>query len=138
MNKKYYLYVAWLQSLLALFGSLYFSEIMHYPPCVLCWYQRISIYPIGILIPVSILFQDKKIYRYIFSLTVPGFFISLYHNLLYYKYLPDAYSPCSTGVSCTSKYVEYFGFITIPLLGLIAFTVILISTYFYYKNERRY
>jgi len=138
MKIKYYLYIAWFQSLLAMLGSLYFSEILKYPPCVLCWYQRIATYPLVFIIPIAILFKDTKIYRYIFTLAIPGLLISIYHNLLYYKIIPDGLSPCSTGVSCTTKYIEYFGFLTIPLLGLIAFAVIIVSTYIYYRNERRH
>ena len=138
MKTKYYLYIAWIQSLFGMLGSLYFSEILQYPPCILCWYQRIAMYPLVMLIPIAIASQDKKVYRYIFPLAISGFLISIYHNLLYYMYLPHSFSPCITGVSCTTKYVEYFGFVSIPLLGLVAFTVILVSTYFYYKNERRY
>ena len=116
--------IAYLQSLIATLGSLYFSEILKYTPCTLCWYQRIAMYPIVVLLLISILTKDKNVYKYVLPLSITGTLISLYHNLLYYNIIKDNIIPCATGVSCTTRYVEYFGFITIPLLAFIAFNVI--------------
>jgi disulfide bond formation protein DsbB len=137
MKSKYFLYLAWIQSLFALFGSLYFSEILHYPPCTLCWYQRICLYPLALLLPIGLLYKDRNIYRYVLPLAIVGFLISCYQNLLYYRVLPENLAPCSFGVSCTTKYVEYFGFISIPLLALLATTVIIISLIAYKKYAGR-
>src|SRR5258708_4906886 len=123
--QKYLLYVAWIQSLVAMFGSLYFSEVMHFPPCVLCWYQRIFMYPLSLLIRVGIMNKDeKKLPFYILALSIPGTIISFYHNLLYFKILPENLAPCVAGISCTTKFIAYFGFITIPFLSLLAFLLI--------------
>lgn len=116
--------IAYIQSLIATLGSLYFSEILKYPPCTLCWYQRIAMYPIVVLLLVSILTKDKTVYRYVLPLSITGTLISFYHNLLYYNIIKDSIIPCASGVSCTTKYIEYFGFITIPLLAFVAFLVI--------------
>lgn len=127
------LYIAWVQSLIALSGSLYFSEIMKLPPCVLCWYQRILMYPLVVIIAVGILRKDKGIYQYVLPLSITGLLISIYHNLLYYKILPESIQPCTIGISCTTKQIEWLGFITIPLMSLTAFAIITICMLIYRK-----
>jgi disulfide bond formation protein DsbB len=119
-------YLAWIQSIVATFGSLYFSEIRKFPPCVLCWYQRILMYPLVILIAVGILRRDKNMHWYVLPLSILGMMISGYHNLLYYGILPESLAPCVAGVSCTTRFFSWFGFITIPLLSMTAFTIITI------------
>ncbi len=121
------IYIALIQAIIALLGSLYFSNIAGYPPCVLCWWQRIFMYPLVLTLIVGILRKDLKVYQYVLPPAILGWLISIYHNLLYYKIIPDTLSPCSTGVSCTTKFIEYWGFITIPFLSFIAFSVIIIA-----------
>ncbi len=128
------LYIAWLQSIVATLGSLYFSEVMKFPPCVLCWYQRILMYPLVFILAVGMVRKDKKVYTYVLPLSIMGLCIALYHNLLYYQILPESAAPCINGVSCTTKFIEWFGFITIPLLSLIAFTVITICMLLTWKS----
>lgn len=131
--KKNILYIAWIQSIVAMFGSLYFSEVMKLPPCVLCWYQRILMYPLVAIIAVGILEKNKRIYRYVLPLSITGLFIAIYHNLLYYKILPESIQPCTMGISCTTKQIEWLGFITIPLMSLTAFAVITTCMLIYRK-----
>jgi len=76
------------------------------------------------ILAIGIYLKDKKLPFYVLPLSVSGLFIAIYHNLLYYKILPESATPCLLGVSCTTKYIEWFGFITIPLLSLIAFLII--------------
>lgn len=116
-----YLVLAWVGSIVAMLGSLYFSEIRHFPPCVLCWYQRICMYPLVVIFAAGILSRDRFVYRYALPLTLSGLAIAVYHNLLYYNILPEAAAPCLAGVSCTTKFIEYFGFVTIPLLSGLGF-----------------
>lgn len=125
------LYIAWFQAALALAGSLFFSEVMKLPPCVLCWYQRIAMYPLVLILGTSIFRRDGAARFYNLPLALAGLVISVYHNLLYYKVIPQAIVPCTSGVSCTSKQIEWFGFVTIPFLSLCAFTVIVISLLLY-------
>lgn len=129
------LYVAWVIALVAVVGSLYFSEVRGFAPCVLCWFQRIAIYPLIVLLPVGILKKDPRIADYVLSLTVVGLLISIFQNLLYYKVIPESISPCTAGVSCTTKYVEYFGFISIPLLSFIALASITYVMVVYKKSN---
>jgi disulfide bond formation protein DsbB len=117
-------YALLIQAGIATAWSLFFSEIMKLPPCVLCWYQRIAMYPIVILVMVGILRNDKKLYVNVLALSIPWLLISIYHNLLYWKILPESVAPCTQGISCTTKFFEWFGFITIPLMALTAFTIV--------------
>ena len=128
-------FMAWLVSGVATLGSLFFSEVMRYPPCVLCWYQRICMYPLVLILGAGLIYQDKKIIRYALPLSLTGWGIAFYHNLLYYKLIPDSASPCSQGISCTTKFIEWAGFITIPLLSLIAFSLIILLLFISRKDN---
>ena len=121
---KYALYLAFLQAWIATLGSLYFSEIAKFPPCVLCWYQRICLYPLVAILTVGILRRDQKVYLYVLPLSITGSIIAVYQNLLYYNIIPESIKPCVQGISCTTKYIEWFGFVTIPLLSLTTFLII--------------
>lgn len=130
------LYLAWVGSLVAMLGSLYFSEIAKFPPCILCWYQRICMYPLVIILGIGIAKKDKNVFWYSFPLIIIGWLIGIYHNLLYYEILPEAVAPCRAGISCTTKFIEWFGFLTIPSLSLIGFTVIGILLIWAYKKSQ--
>ncbi len=140
MKTKYFLYLAWLVSIVASLGSLYFSEVMHLPPCVLCWYQRICLYPLVIIIGVGLWQKSRQIPYYVLPLSLIGLGIAIYHNLLYYNIIPEALAPCRAGVSCTTKFFEWFGFITIPWLSMLALTIISVAMIIVLvkeKNEQR-
>lgn len=124
-------YLAWIIALVAMVGSLFFSEVMNLPPCVLCWYQRIAMYPLVVVIGVGIVTRDSRLKNFALPLALVGLLISVYHNLLYYGILPESITPCTQGVSCTSRQIEWFGFITIPLLALIAFVAVSFCLWFY-------
>jgi len=121
LNQLFFLRLSFLISLSAIFGSLYFSEVLGYPPCVLCWYQRICIYPLAFIFGVGLLKEDRECLSYAWPLILVGTLIAAYHNLLYYGIIPESITPCKQGVSCSTRQVEYLGFITIPLLSLIGF-----------------
>jgi disulfide bond formation protein DsbB len=129
-------YVAWGQAAVATVCSLYFSEIAGYVPCFLCWYQRILMYPLVIVLGVGILRRERKLYQYVLPFTIIGGLIALFHVLLYYGVFKESAATCRAGISCTTKYIEYFGFLTIPLLSLIAFSVITICMIILYRKER--
>jgi disulfide bond formation protein DsbB len=134
--KENVLYIAWIQAVVGMAGSLFFSEILHFPPCVLCWYQRICMYPLVAILAVGIARKDKNVAWYVLPLTIIGLGISIFHNLLYYKLIPDELAPCTTGVSCTTKFIEYFGFITIPFLSMIAFILINTCVIYYHVTHK--
>ncbi len=118
--------IAFCLAIIATAGSLFFSEVMKLPPCVLCWYQRIFMYPLVFIFAVGLFKKSKDTFIHAAVLASVGLFISIYHNLLYYKLIPESITPCTTGVSCTSKQIEWLGFITIPFLSFVAFTLITI------------
>lgn len=128
-------YIAWLIALVSVVGSLFFSEVMHLPPCVLCWYQRIAMYPLVLTIGAGIIAGDPGWKKYSLPLSVVGLAISIYHNLLYYGFIPESIAPCSEGVPCNAVQIEWFGFITIPALGLLSFATITLCLIFY-RSER--
>ncbi len=132
--KKYILYIAWVQALAGTLISLYFSEIMHLPPCTLCWYQRVFYYPIVFILSVGILRKDfKHIFYYVFPLSIVGWSIAFFHVLLERGIIPESAGPCAAGISCTTRYIEWFGFLTIPLLSFIGFSIIILCMVIYKK-----
>ena len=133
------LYIAWTVALISTLGSLTFSEILHFPPCILCWYQRVCMYPQVAILTIGILFKDRLVAFYALPLVAIGWVIAIYHNLLYYSIIPEAAAPCREGVSCTTQYIHWLGFVTIPLLSLIGFTIIggLMLWYWRITNEPR-
>lgn len=121
-----YVFSAFIVSLVSTLGSLFFSEIMHFIPCSLCWYQRIFMYPLVLIFLINLLFPDDKLFKYAILLVVFGWLISIYHNLLMFGIIPENLSPCVQGVPCSTVYINWLGFITIPLLSFFAYTAILI------------
>ena len=131
------LYITLAQAIIATLGSLYFSEVMNLPPCVLCWYQRIAMYPLVAILAIGIIRKNRDIALYVLPLSLVGLAISIYHNLLYWKIIPESIAPCMAGVSCTTKFFEWFGFITIPFLALTAFVVINACMIIFIKNNKQ-
>lgn len=127
IDKKWsLLFICWLVAAISTLGSLFFSEVMRFPPCVLCWYQRILMYPLVIIFLMGLFPYDGKVIRFSFPLVLLGWLIAVYHNLLYYNILPESAAPCVLGISCTTVQIQWLGFITIPFLALTAFTILLI------------
>jgi disulfide bond formation protein DsbB len=124
-------------ALIATFGSLFFSDVLGYPPCLLCWYQRIAMYPLALIFLVALWTQDSGYRKYTLPLAIIGLSIAVYHNLLYYGFLPDSVTPCQQGVSCTSKQVEWLGFVTIPLLSLLSFSILSVAQLLSFKSEAK-
>ena len=116
-------HIALLAAWIATFGSLFFSEVLGWRPCVLCWYQRILMYPLALLLAIGILRRDRGLYWYILPFSIVGIGVSLYHYLLIKT---DWFPPpaCAVDVPCTVDYLNWFGFINIPFLALTAFSII--------------
>lgn len=128
-------YAAWLLALLSAAGSLFFSEVMELQPCVLCWYQRIAMYPLVLIIGIGIAAKDHRWKAYALPLALIGLALAVYHNLVYYGIIPESLTPCTRGVSCSERQLEWFGFITIPLMGLVSF--LLISAFILIYNPKK-
>jgi len=114
---------AWGVALIAMLGSLYLSEIMHFLPCLFCWYQRIAMYPLVFVLGVGILRADTAVWRYAIPLPVIGFLISVYHVVIQWQPNLNVAS-CAVGAPCSGRYVAVFGFITIPTMAGAAFLLI--------------
>ena len=138
MNDKKWtlLFSAWILALVSTMGSLFFSEVMKLPPCILCWYQRICMYPLVVILMAGLFPFDKAVLKFSMPLVGIGWVIAFYHNLLYYNILPESASPCVQGISCTTVQINWLGFITIPLLSFTAFTLIALILIFTNKVSR--
>jgi disulfide bond formation protein DsbB len=112
----------WLIASVSTLGALFFSEIVKLPPCVLCWYQRIFMFPLVLLLPLGLFPFDGKVIRYALPLTLAGWLISFFHWLLVIGVIPEAIRPCTQGVPCSDVQIEWLGFVNIPLLSFAAFT----------------
>jgi disulfide bond formation protein DsbB len=118
------LWLAWAFALVATLGSLYFSEIAHFEPCRLCWFQRICMYPLAVVLFGMALRRDaRNALLYALPLPIVGAGVSIYHE--YIVYHPQAETAaCKQGVSCTVRWIEKFGYVQIPTLALTAFLAI--------------
>lgn len=116
---------AWLVASVSTLGALFFGEVMKLPPCVLCWYQRICMFPLVLILPIGLFPFDRKVVRYALPLAVPGGLFAVFHLLLIAGVIPESIKPCTQGVPCSEKVIEWFGFVTIPLLSVVAFSTII-------------
>ena len=105
-------------ALVTTLGSLYYSEVAGFPPCTLCWYQRIAIYPQVIVIGVAAWRRDTEVWRTTLPLAVVGGVLSLWHVVI--ERNPALAGPCDPANPCTTKWVEELGFLTIPMMALVA------------------
>lgn len=132
------IFICWLIAMSALFGSLFFSEVMGLKPCVLCWWQRVFIYPLAVLFLVGLFSQDNKVdpsvVRYTFPLAVIGLGFAIYHYLVYSGFIPESLQPCSEDLSCAEINLELMGFVTIPMLSIFAYSAIILLLLVYRKR----
>lgn len=111
--------VAWV----AMLGSLYYSEIVGFVPCELCWYQRILMYPLALITLIGVIRHDDYLPGYVLPFSLLGMGVSTYHYLIQ-RGLFGQPGACTVGVPCNLRYVNYAGFVTIPFLALTAFVLI--------------
>jgi hypothetical protein len=118
-------HIALLGALLATGGSLFFSEVFGWMPCELCWYQRILMYPLALILTIGIWRNDRDIHLYGLPLALGGTALALYHYLLVMQVLPPP--ACRGGIPCNFDYISIPGvlsFVKIPFLSLTAFAII--------------
>ena len=140
-SSRYLKFLAFMVALVSTLGSLYYSEIAGYDPCRLCWFQRIMMYPLVILLGVSIWKKDRNVWNYVVPMSVIGSLIAVYHYYIQVA-ASKAASACSSsgGVSCASSPFFSYGYITIPMMALTGFGLILIAflgTFFAKKKEEK-
>tara|TARA_B100001063_G_scaffold131757_1_gene123136 strand:- start:12528 stop:12953 length:426 start_codon:yes stop_codon:yes gene_type:complete len=121
-----YVFLSFIIASIATLGSLFFSEIMEFIPCSMCWYQRIFMYPLVVIFLINMLYPDDKIVKYAMPIALIGWAFSVYHNLLMFEIIPESIVPCVQGVPCSTEYINWLGFITIPFLSLLAYSSILV------------
>ncbi|MFZ2391367.1 disulfide bond formation protein B [Rhodoferax sp.] len=115
---------AWLVAAMATLGALFMSEIMGFAPCVLCWWQRIFMFPLVLVLALGLFPFDPKVLRYALPLATMGLLVAGFHVLLTMGIVPETLAPCRDGVPCKTLQIEWFGFVTIPLLSFFAFLVL--------------
>ena len=121
----YELWLAFVVASIATGGSLFFSEIAHFVPCELCWYQRICMYPLTITTLLAALFDDPRAARYLLPLPVVGAGVSVYHLLVENGVVGESLTcRISAPGGCTVKWINEFGYMTIPTLALTAFALV--------------
>ncbi len=122
----YFRLFAWFAAIVATIGSLYFSEIRGFIPCELCWYQRILMYPLAIILGLGFYKKDANVSLYALPFSILGMGLALLHYLHQKTDWFKQAIQCTQGVPCSGQYINWLGFITIPLLSFAAFTFITI------------
>lgn len=118
----------------AMFGSLIYEYGFGYEPCLLCWYQRIAIFGVGILSLTGDIRKSKLLQKQVFIFSILGLVIAILHN--YIDIIPSSLDICGTGVSCLKRYTYEFGYITIPMMSLtVLLSGVLISAFALKNNE---
>jgi len=120
------LFGAWLIALVATTGAIFLGEVMGMTPCVLCWYQRIAMFPLVLILGMGLFAADTRSVTYALPLAGIGWGIAAYHCLIFWGVVAEGLIPCGKGSSCADADVQVAGFVPIPLLSLIAFTAMLV------------
>lgn len=126
------LWLGWLVAVVAMVGSLIYSEVIHFIPCRLCWFQRIAMYPLAIVLLVGALRREAIVRYYALPLSLIGLAISIWHYLVQvYPSLEGG--ACDPTNPCSARYVEMFGFVSIPFMAMAGFTLISVLLVFYVR-----
>jgi hypothetical protein len=127
------IWLAWIVALTATVGSLIYSEVIHYEPCRLCWFQRIAMYPMAVVLLVGAIRREYQVKYYALPLSVAGLGVSIYHYLM--QVFPSLEGGSCGVVSCSARLVEIFGFISIPFMAGAGFMVITVLLSFYVNKN---
>ena len=119
------IFIAWLIASIATLGALFLGEIMGYTPCVLCWYQRIALFPLVLILAAGLFPFDRRVVRFALPLALVGWGLALFHWGVASGLIPESITPCSQGVPCSVEQIVWFGFLTLPMLSVLAFSVII-------------
>jgi disulfide bond formation protein DsbB len=131
------LLAAWFLATLATAGTLFIGEVMLMVPCTLCWYQRIAMFPLALILGMASYCNDRAGAVYALPLAVLGTLISGYHTLLVAGWIPKSWIPCGAGVSCANQKLEILNGVQIPWLSLAAFLLITVLLSFYLKKTSK-
>lgn len=128
-------FATWVVVSIATLASLFFSEVMDVPVCELCWYQRITMYPLVLILAIGLFPFDPRVVRYAGPLVAVGWLIALFHVLLAAGIIPENVQPCVQGIPCSETHISLLGFLNIPVLSLITFSLIGVLLFFTHKLE---
>lgn len=129
LKKKVWMVFGFILALLAVAGTLIYSEAIGFPPCRLCWFQRIFMYPILILLGAGLWWKEVAIAKYVQLFAFAGSIVAIYHYLV--QMSPSVSATCGAiGESCAERLVFEFGFVTIPLMSLTIFVMIFLLMFF--------
>lgn len=117
-------FLAWLLATVSTLGSLFLGEVMGYTPCVLCWYQRICMFPLVFVLAAGLLPFDPKVVRYALPLAFAGWLLAVFHLALVGGLIPESVQPCRQGVPCSEVQVVWLSFVNIPLISMLAFSIV--------------
>jgi disulfide bond formation protein DsbB len=121
----YLLFGCWLIASVATLGSIFLDKALGIEPCSLCWYQRIFMYPLVLIFLTGLLPLDRRVTRYALPLAIVGWITALYHLLMYVGIVPESLQPCGNGPSCVQDDLGLFGFVNVPMLSLLSFSVVI-------------
>jgi len=128
------LWLAWIVALVCTAGSLIYSEVIHYVPCRLCWFQRIGMYPLAVILLVGAIRREAIVKYYGLPLALGGLAVSIYHNVI--QFFPGLEgNSCDPNNPCSRRYVEMFGFLDIPFMAGAGFILIAVLLAFYTKAK---
>lgn len=128
------LWLAWGVALVATVGSLIYSEVIHFLPCRLCWYQRIAMYPMSIILLVGAIRKEARVKYYALPFALGGLATSIWHYLI--QVFPSLEGgSCDPANPCSARYVDVFGFISIPFMAGAGFTLIAVLLAFYVRDS---
>ena len=120
-----FVFMAWLVASVSTLGALFLGEVMGYTPCMLCWYQRICMFPLVLILAAGLFPFDRRVVRYALPLALAGWLLAIFHWAVASGLVPERVTPCSQGVPCSVEQVIWFGFLTLPMLSVLAFSVII-------------
>ena len=129
------LFLAWLLALVSTLSVLFVGEVFGQTPCLLCWYQRIAMFPLAIILGIACLRDDAGVWRYALPLSLAGAVVALWHGLLYLGIVPKAIEPCGQGPSCISADMTILGGFPLPVLAFGAFVAISLLLMFVKSKE---
>ena len=129
------LFLAWVVAASATLGSLFFSEVMKVPVCVLCWYQRIAMYPLVLILAVGLFPYEPKVVRYAGPLAGVGWLIAMFHVLLVAGIVPERVQPCVQGIPCSETHISLLGFLSIPVMSLLIFSLIGVLLFYAHRMD---
>ena len=120
------LFAAWLIALGSTLSALFIGEVMGQTPCVLCWFQRIFMFPLAVILAIACFGSDGAVWRYALPLAAIGAILAGWHTLLFTGLIPAALEPCGSGTSCSSENMTILGGVPLPILSLAAFAALIV------------